>query len=139
MSHVAMNIGAAAQAAGISAKMVRYYEEIGLMPKVPRSEGGYRTYSANDVHTLRFIRQARNLGFSLQQVAELLNLWHDKNRSSSKVKALALAHIADLDKRIRELNAMKDALSNLATHCHGDDRCECPILDSIASHLGNRA
>lgn len=130
-----MNIGATAQATGVSAKMIRHYEQIGLITKAPRSAGGYRTYSAKEVHTLRFIRQARKLGFSTQQISELLSLWHDKSRPSRKVKTLALAHIADLDARIRELNAMKDALAVLASHCHGDERTECPILDGLSRHV----
>lgn len=133
-SSLPMNIGATAQATGLSAKMIRHYEQIGLISKIPRSAGGYRTYSAQEVHTLRFIRQSRNLGFSTQQISELLSLWHDKSRPSRKVKTLALAHIADLEARICELSIMKDALNELAFHCHGDERSECPILDGISRH-----
>ena len=136
MDNQSMNIGAAARAAGVSAKTIRHYEEIGLLANVSRSASGYRTYSAQEVHTLRFVRQARNLGFSTSQIAELLSLWRDQRRPSRKVKTLALAHIAGLDERIRQLNSMKDALSMLAAHCHGDERSECAILEGLAQHFG---
>jgi len=127
-----MNIGEAARHSGVSAKMIRHYEEIGLIPKASRSYSNYRTYSGKDVHTLRFIRQARSLGFSIKQIEQLLGLWRNQRRPSGKVKALALAHIAELDARISELEAMKRTLGALAAHCHGDDRPECPILDRLA-------
>lgn len=133
MSEHSTNIGETARASGVSAKMIRHYEDIGLIPKAHRTESGYRRYNGNDVHTLRFIRQARNLGFSIKQIAELLGLWRNQRRSSSKVKALALAHIDELDARIRELEAMKQTLQKLAGHCHGDERPECPILDGLAA------
>lgn len=133
MNGMPMNIGDTARVAGVSAKMIRHYEQIGLIPKAMRTDSGYRTYAANDVHTLRFIRQARNLGFSIKQIEELLNLWRNQRRPSSKVKALALAHIDELDARIRELGAMKQTLQELAAHCHGDERPECPILDRLAA------
>lgn len=132
MTDSAMNIGAAAQATGISAKMIRYYESIGLISKPFRSFGGYRTYSPSEIHSLRFIRQARELGFSTQQIAELLSLWNDKSRPSHKVKAITMEHIASLEERIRKLEAMKKTLSELVSCCHGDERPECPILDGIA-------
>lgn len=132
MISTSMNIGAAAQAVGISAKMIRYYENIGLISRPTRSSSGYRTYSISDMHTLRFIRQARDLGFSTQHIAELLSLWNDKSRPSHKVKAITQTHIATLEERIRKLETMKEILSNLASNCHGDDRPECPILDGIA-------
>lgn len=133
MENLTLNIGAASQASGVSAKMIRHYEQIGLIPAAARSAGGYRTYSERDVHTLRFIHQARNLGFSIRQIAELLGLWHDQMRPSSKVKALAIKHIAALDARIDELEAMKRTLSTLVAHCHGDDRPDCPILEGLAA------
>lgn len=133
MSEHSMNIGETARASGVSAKMIRHYEEIGLIPKASRTESGYRSYNGNDVHTLRFIRQARSLGFSIRQIAELLGLWRNQRRSSHKVKALALEHIGELDARIRELEAMKQTLQKLASHCHGDERPECPILDGLAA------
>ncbi len=126
------NISNAAQAAGVSAKMVRHYEEIGLIQKAARTSAGYRQYSQNDVHTLRFIRQCRALGFSIAQISELLELWQDRKRPSSKVKALALGHARELEEKIRELRAMKATLERLASHCHGDERPECPILDELA-------
>ncbi|HSG74720.1 MAG TPA: Cu(I)-responsive transcriptional regulator [Burkholderiales bacterium] len=128
-----MNIGQAAKHSGVSAKMIRHYEGIGLIPKAARTFSGYRTYSGNDVHTLRFIRQARNLGFSIKQIEHLLGLWRNQRRPSSKVKALALEHIAALDARVAELQAMKRTLQALAEHCHGDERPECPILDGLAA------
>lgn len=133
MHGIQLNIGGAAETSGISAKMIRHYERIGLIPAARRSGSGYRTYSRNDVHTLRFIRQARNLGFSMQQIRDLLALWRNPRRSSSKVKALALAHIENLDARISELETMKRALAHLAAHCHGDERPDCPILDGLSS------
>ncbi|MDH4174885.1 MAG: Cu(I)-responsive transcriptional regulator [Betaproteobacteria bacterium] len=128
-----MNIGEAARHSGVTAKMIRHYEGIGLIPKATRTFSGYRTYSANDVHTLRFVRQARNLGFSIKQIEQLLGLWRNQRRPSSKVKALALAHIGELDARITELQAMKRTLQDLAAHCHGDERPECPILEGLAA------
>lgn len=128
-----LNIGGAAAASGVSAKMIRHYEGIKLIPKARRTYAGYRVYSDNDVHVLRFIRQSRNLGFSMKQIAELLGLWRDHRRPSSKVKSLALAHIRDLDEKIREMVAMKATLERLAARCHGDERPDCPILDGLAA------
>src|SRR3989304_2886170 len=102
MNGMSMNIGETARSSGVSAKMIRHYEEIGLIPKANRTDSGYRQYNGNDVHTLRFIRQARNLGFSIRQIEELLGLWRNQRRPSRKVKALALAHIEELDARIRQ-------------------------------------
>lgn len=132
-----MNIGSAAQASGVSAKMIRHYEEIGLIPPASRTDAGYRTYSERDVHLLRFIRQGRVLGFSMKQITELIGLWLDQSRSSSKVKQLAQEHISELDEKINELQAMKATLERLASSCHGDARPECPILDGLAEHSGN--
>jgi MerR family gold-responsive transcriptional activator of gol and ges genes len=136
MDTMQMNIGDAARNSGVSAKMIRHYEEIGLIPKAPRTYSGYRTYTHSDVHTLRFVRQARSLGFSIKQIEQLLGLWRNQRRPSSKVKALALAHVEELDQRIAELQAMKRTLQALASHCHGDDRPECPILEGLADPGG---
>jgi len=125
------NIGQAAKASGISAKMIRHYEEVGLLPAASRTLSGYRTYNHQDVHMLRFIRHSRDLGFSIKQIADLLSLWRDKNRSSSKVKSLAAEHIEMLNKKIEELSAMKSELSRLVSCCHGDGRLDCPILDEL--------
>ncbi len=126
-----MNIGKAARAAGMNAKMVRYYESIGVLPKAGRTASGYRVYSPHDINTLRFAAQARALGFSLESVKELLKLWQDRNRPSAKVKAVALRHVAALRQRIREMEQIAGTLEHLAEHCHGDNRPHCPILDAI--------
>lgn len=128
-----MNIGQAAQESGISAKMIRHYEGIGLLKPSPRSEAGYRTYAEADLHTLRFIRRARHLGFSLDQIRDLLSLWQDQGRASKDVKAIALSHAVALDRRIRELTEMRDTLQHLASHCAGDARPDCPILQTLAA------
>ena len=128
------NIGQAAKASGLSAKMIRHYEDIGLIGKALRSESGYRRYTASELHTLRFIKQARTLGFSIKQIEALLGLWQNQSRSSRQVKALALEHIAELDRKIEEMQAMKAALARLVHDCHGDARPECPILDELAGH-----
>ena len=127
-----INIGQAAKASGVSAKMIRHYEEVGLTPAASRSEAGYRQYSEAEVHSLRFIRHARDLGFSIAQIAQLVGLWQNRRRSSSRVKALALAHVAELESKLAKLQAMKDTLQHLARCCHGDDRPDCPIIDRLA-------
>src|SRR5262245_51566183 len=127
-----MNIGQAARLSGVSAKMIRHYESLGLLPKASRTEAGYRQYGANDVHTLRFIRRARDLGFAIADIGGLLGLWQNRRRSSETVKRVALAHVNELATRIEEMKAMKRTLEDLATHCHGDERPECPILDDLA-------
>jgi Cu(I)-responsive transcriptional regulator len=127
-----MNIGEAAGATGVSAKMIRHYEALGLVPEVRRTQAGYRQYEDADVHTLRFIRHARDLGFSLSEIAELVGLWQNRRRPSRRVKALAEAHIEELESKAAELLAMKSALEHLVRCCHGDDRPECPILDGLA-------
>ena len=127
-----MNIGEAARQAGVSAKMIRHYESVGLLPSATRSEAGYRLYSLSDVQVLTFIRHARDLGFSLPQIGELLGLWRNRRRASSTVKALALNHIQQLDQKIESLRAMQTSLQHLADHCHGDNRPECPILEGLA-------
>lgn len=126
------NIGEAAARSGISAKMVRHYESLGLLPKVARTESGYRQYGESEVHTLRFIRRARELGFSMAEIAELLKLWQNRRRASADVKRIALSHVADLDRRMAEMAAMKRTLEALAHCCHGDARPDCPILDELA-------
>ncbi|MFL9922826.1 Cu(I)-responsive transcriptional regulator [Herbaspirillum lusitanum] len=131
-----MNIGDAAAASGVSAKMIRHYEESGLTPRVARTDAGYRLYTEKDVHLLRFIRQARQLGFSMKQIADLIGLWLDQSRPSRKVKQLADTHIRELDERIRELQAMKSTLEKLAHDCHGDNRPDCPILDALGAQDG---
>lgn len=126
-----MNIGQAAAQTGVSAKMIRYYESIGLIRQSARSGSGYRTYGADDLHALRFVKRARTLGFSLEQIGELLSLWQNAERASADVKSIALAHVAELDARIAELSAMRDTLSKLAQSCHGDARPDCPILRDL--------
>ena len=127
-----LNIGEAAARSGVSAKMVRHYESLGLLPKVGRTDSGYRQYGDKEVHTLRFIRRARDLGFSTTEIAELLKLWQNRRRASADVKRIALAHVADLDRRMEEMAAMKRTLEQLAECCRGDDRPDCPILDGLA-------
>lgn len=127
-----MNIGQAAKASGISAKMIRYYESVDLIPPARRTESGYRIYSAADVHMLRFVNRARSLGFSVDRMRELLSLWRDRNRTSADVKAVALTHVTELDDKIEALRTMRDTLTHLAAHCHGDERPDCPILEDLA-------
>ncbi len=125
-------IGLAAQRAGVSARMVRHYEALGLLEPVARTDSGYRQYTEADVHALRFIRSARDLGFSIAEIATLLGLWQDKARASSHVKQLAQAHIAALGQRIADMQAMQRSLQTLVQCCHGDDLPDCPILDNLA-------
>ena len=126
-----MNIGQAAKASGVSAKMIRHYEEVGLVPAPSRTDSGYRQYTDKEVHTLRFIRRSRDLGFSIQQIGELVGLWQNRRRPSRQVKALAQAHIQELEQKAQELLAMKATLEHLVHCCHGDDRPECPILERL--------
>jgi Cu(I)-responsive transcriptional regulator len=128
-----MTIGEAADASGVSAKMIRYYESTGLVPKTLRTEAGYRVYTQSDVHTLRFIRRARDLGFSVEQIGDLVSLWRDRSRASTDVKRMALDQIAVLERKIAELQAMAGTLRHLAKSCHGDDRPDCPILNELGS------
>ncbi|HRP24973.1 Cu(I)-responsive transcriptional regulator [Thauera sp.] len=126
-----MNIGKAATASGVSAKMIRYYESIGLLPAARRTDSGYRFYSDEDVHMLRFIRRARDLGFTVADIGELLALWRDQGRASAEVKRIALEHVAALERKIAELQGMAGTLRMLAEHCHGDARPDCPILEDL--------
>ena len=128
-----LNIGQAAARSGVSAKMVRHYESLGLLPTVHRSDAGYRQYGEKEVHTLRFIRRARALGFSMAEIAELLKLWQNKRRASADVKRIAMAHVADLERRIAEMEAMKQTLGHLAHCCQGNSRPDCPILTELAA------
>ncbi|NWO01425.1 MAG: Cu(I)-responsive transcriptional regulator [Idiomarinaceae bacterium] len=127
-----MNIGKLAAATGVSAKMIRYYETVGLIPKAARTAAGYRDYSEHDVQTLRFIHRARDLGFSVEQMKALVLLWRNQNRSSADVKRLALEHIAELEEKAHKLKKMSSALMHLVDHCHGDARPKCPIISGLA-------
>ena len=126
-------IGVAARRAGISARMVRHYESLGLISGVARTDSGYRQYTEADVHALHFIRRSRDLGFSMEEIAELLGLWHDRSRASSQVKRIAQQHIDDLSERIAQMQAMQRSLQTLVSCCQGNDRPDCPILDDLAS------
>ena len=126
-----MNISDAARRSGVSAKMIRYYESIGLTAAAKRTESGYRTYEPEDVHRLRFIKRARDLGFSLDHIGQLLALWGNRRRTSAKVKQIALQHIAELQDQIARAQSMVHALRRLAESCHGDERETCPILDDL--------
>lgn len=128
-----LNIGDAARASGVSAKMIRHYESIGLTGEAKRTEAGYRVYGADDVRVLQFIHRARALGFSLEQIGKLLSLWQDKGRASADVRALARTHIDELNRKIAEMEAMRRTLEALAASCHGDARSSCPILDDLAA------
>ena len=126
------NIGQAASRSGVSAKMVRHYDSLGLLPAVHRTDAGYRQYGDRQIHTLRFIHRARALGFSMAEIAELLKLWQNKQRASADVKRIAQAHVADLERRIAEMQAMRQTLAELAHCCAGNDRPDCPILSGLA-------
>lgn len=127
------NIGEAAKASGVTAKMIRHYESIGLIGEPQRTEAGYRQYRQQDVQVLQFIHRARALGFSLEQIRDLLALWQDKHRASADVRALALRHVEELNQKIAELESMRRTLERLAASCHGDDRSDCPILEDLAA------
>lgn len=126
-----MNIGEVSKLSGVSPKLVRHYESLGLVSKALRNRSGYRIYGENDVHTLKFIKRARSLGFSLPEIKQLLGLWKNKSRASSQVKALALTHVQEMEEKILELEKMCSTLKHLAKHCHGDQRPDCPILDEL--------
>src|SRR6478736_6982299 len=127
-----LNIGEAAARSGVSAKMIRHYESLGLIPNARRTDAGYRLYDTADVHTLQFVRRARRLGFSMREVAQLLGLWQNRRRSSGDVRRVAQRHISDLEQKIDELQGMKRTLEALVHRCHGDQRPECPILEDLA-------
>jgi Cu(I)-responsive transcriptional regulator len=127
-----MNIGQAAARSSVSAKMVRHYEALGLLPRVARTQAGYRQYGDAEVHTLRFIRRARDLGFSMAEIGELLKLWQNRRRASADVRRIAERHVADLERRIAEMASMKRTLQHLVHCCRGDERPECPILEELA-------
>jgi len=126
-----VKIGEASAASGISERMIRHYESIGLMPKAARRDSGYRDYDERDVHTLRFIGRARDVGFSVEEIGRLLDLWRDHNRASADVKALTLARVAELKRKERELHEMRRSLEHLASRCHGDNRPDCPIIGGL--------
>jgi len=128
-----MNISQAAKASGLSPRMIRHYENIGLLQEPARSNAGYRQYNERELHTLRFIHSARQLGFSMDDTAQLLTLWQDRSRSSAEVKALAQHHLQTLEQKIAELQAMHDTLANLAECCQGNERPDCPIINSLAT------
>lgn len=132
-----MNIGNASRESGVSAKMIRYYEQIGLLTPSKRSDAGYRLYSPDEIHALRFIRQARRLGFPVDDIRKLLALWQDRSRASAEVKSIAIDHVAELDERIAELTNIRNTLADLAAHCNGDERPECPILARLADVTGD--
>ena len=134
-----MNSGQASKASGVSAKMIRHYEEVGLLAAPRRTGSGYRQYGEREIHTLRFVRHARDLGFSIADIGELLGLWQDRKRPSRQVKALAQAHIEALEQKVTELLAMKSALQHLVHCCHGDDRPDCPILENLADNSATAA
>ena len=132
-----MNIGQAAKASGVSAKMIRYYEQTGLIPAADRTDSGYRDYSDTDVHMLRFIRRARDLGFSVAEIGDLLNLWRDETRQSAEVKRLAQGHIDALERKIADMQDMAHTLTMLVNACHGDHRPHCPILQRLETDQDN--
>jgi MerR family copper efflux transcriptional regulator len=135
-----VNIGAAAKLSGVSAKMVRHYESLGLLPSVGRTDSGYRQYTEPEVHTLRFIKRARELGFSMEEIAELVGLWQNRRRASASVRRIAQKHADELAARIAAMEAMQRTLKHLIHCCHGDDRPDCPILDDLAGGtLSSRA
>lgn len=138
-SAAGVTIGEAARASGVSAKMIRYYEQTGLLGPAERTASGYRLYADADLHALRFVRRARDLGFSMPEIAELLALWRDRSRASAGVKAVALVHVADLRRRIADLEGLARTLTDLAERCCGDDRPDCPILDDLAAGPGGEA
>ncbi len=128
------NIGQASKASGISTKMIRHYEEVGLLSAAKRSLSGYRMFNENDLHMLVFIRHARDLGFSIKKIQELLSLWLNKDRASEQVKEIAKQHIVELDNKIQALQLMKEELNDLTNRCHGNSRPNCPILEELANH-----
>ncbi|MBC8038520.1 MAG: Cu(I)-responsive transcriptional regulator [Rhizobiales bacterium] len=134
-----MNIGEAAKLSGVSAKMIRYYEEIGLIVAAARAENSYRSYDETDVHKLRFVRRARELGFPVQRIRDLLKLWSNRRRASHDVKKIALVHAEALNADIEKLTGLRDAVLHLADRCHGDGRPECPIIEDLSGDRGGRS
>lgn len=132
-----MNIGELAKSSGVNAKLIRHYESIGLIPKASRTESGYRIYSEQDIQFLRFIKRARGLGFSMKEIKKLVGLWRNRSRASREVKALATAHIDELEKKISEMQEMVANLKTLARNCHGDSRPDCPILKELEMEQGH--
>ena len=130
-----MNIGQASMASGVSAKMIRHYESVGVVPAADRTASGYRDYGAVDIHRLGFIRRARDLGFSMKQIRDLLRLWSDRGRSNAEAKAIALGHVAELKDRARRLNELADPLKHLALACEGDGRPDCPIIKGLEGQV----
>jgi MerR family transcriptional regulator, copper efflux regulator len=133
------NIGEASKASGVSAKMIRHYESLALLEQARRTEAGYRMYDRNDIHTLRFVRRARDMGFSIKDIGQLLDLWRNRRRSSADVRRVADRHVVELNRKIEELQAMKRTLEQLVHTCHGDERPDCPILDDLARDDGPSA
>ncbi len=131
-----VNIGSAAELSGVSAKMVRHYESLGLLPRVARTDSGYRQYSEADVHTLQFIKRSRDLCFSMAEIGELVTLWQNRRRTSASVKRIAQKHVDELATRIEAMQSMQRTLRQLLHHCHGDERPDCPILDDLAQQGG---
>lgn len=129
-------IGVASRLSNVSSKMVRHYESLGLLPEVARTDNGYRQYTEADVRTLQFIRRGRDLGFSMAEIAELVDLWHNRKRASASVKRIAQKHVDELKQRIEAMQAMQRTLGALLKSCHGDDRPDCPILDDLAGEVG---
>ena len=128
-----MNIGQAAEAAGVNAKMIRYYESIGLISEANRTDSGYRQYTEKDIQTLRFIKRSRDLGFSIGRIKTLLSLWEDRGRKSGDVKKLARQYIAELDQDIQKLQSIRDQLQHLSDCCQGNNRPDCPIIEDLAA------
>ena len=131
------NIGEAARRSGVTAKMIRHYESLGLLKAARRTDAGYRLYDEPDIHTLRFIRRARDLGFSIKEIEQLVGLWQNRRRASADVRRIAQGHITALDAKIQELEGMRRTLQQLVHNCHGDARPDCPILDDLAEETGN--
>jgi len=129
-----MNIGEVADLSEVNSKMIRRYEELGIIPKAGRSMSGYRMYTEKDVHVLKFVKRARELGFSMKDIKQLISLWRNKTRPSSQVKAIALKHQTELQKKLKEIQAMLATINNLVDHCHGDHRPDCPIIDELGCH-----
>lgn len=129
-----MNIGEVSKLSDVNSKMIRRYEEMGIIPKAGRSLSGYRTYSEKDVHILKFVKRSRELGFSMKDIKQLVGLWRNKSRPSSQVKSIATKHVQELEQKLMEIQSMLKTLKNLTDNCHGDNRPDCPILDELGCH-----